>query len=237
MYILVIDDDVFANTLHQFALTKEGYEVETVDNSRGALQMISRREPDLLVLDVTMPYLDGFQLAEKLTADGWDIPYIFLTAQDDLEAKLHGFQIGAQDYICKPFNHQEVAARVRAVIRRLAKERNLIAPESCIRVGKVELRIKECKVILQETVIPLTRIETAVLQNFMMYPNQVIERQTILNTVWNDPDGNSNMVNVCIRRLRMKIETEPNHPRYIISVRGLGYTFCIEENKEEGRAQ
>src|SRR5205814_4786916 len=111
MHILVVDDDQFANALVQFVLSKEGYEVETTDNPRGAMQMISKREPDLLIVDVMMPYLNGFDFAAKLREGGFDIPFIFMTAQDAIEAKLQGFGIGADDYICKPFNHQELVDR------------------------------------------------------------------------------------------------------------------------------
>src|SRR6266568_7459113 len=119
VYILVVDDDRFANTLVQFVLSKEGYEVETADNPRGALLMIQKREPDLLILDVMMPYINGFEFSAKLRAEGYETPIIFMTAQDGIEAKLQGFNIGADDYICKPFNHQELVARVQAVMRRV----------------------------------------------------------------------------------------------------------------------
>src|SRR5215469_2652334 len=137
VYILVVDDDQFANNLVQFVLTKEGYEVETTDNPNGAMKMIQRREPDLLLLDVTMPYLDGFQFSEKLRAEGYETPLIFMTAQDGLEAILHGFNIGADDYICKPYNHQELVARVQAVLRRI-KKYNLSGNQS-IKCGHAEL--------------------------------------------------------------------------------------------------
>src|SRR5579885_3921168 len=122
VYILVVDDDRFANTLVQFVLSKEGYEVETTDNPRGALQMIQKREPDLLILDVMMPYINGFEFSKTLRAQGYEIPLIFMTAQDGIEAKLQGFNIGADDYICKPYNHQELVARVQAVLRRIKKD-------------------------------------------------------------------------------------------------------------------
>src|SRR5216683_5472982 len=137
VYILVVDDDRFANALVHFVLSKEGYEVETTDNPRGALQMIQRREPDLLLLDVTMPYLDGFQFSEKLRSEGYETPLIFMTAQDALESRLHGFHIGADDYICKPYNHQELVARVQAVMRRTQKY--VKVGEPTLRVGQVEL--------------------------------------------------------------------------------------------------
>src|SRR5437588_12680978 len=121
MYILVVDDDQFANALVQFVLSKEGFDVETLDNPRGAMQMIQKREPDLLILDVSMPYIDGFAFSSKLRAEGYDTPLIFMTAKDSIEDKLQGFNIGADDYICKPFNHQELVARVQAVVRRIKK--------------------------------------------------------------------------------------------------------------------
>ena len=107
MYILVVDDDQFSNSLVQFVLDKEGYEVETTDNPRGALHMIQKREPDLLIIDVMMPYINGFEFATRLQEEEYDIPIIFMTAQDAIESKLQGFNIGADDYICKPFNHQD----------------------------------------------------------------------------------------------------------------------------------
>src|SRR5947209_12051152 len=135
MYILVVDDDQFANALVQFVLSKEGYEVETTDNPRGAMQMIQKLEPDLLIVDVMMPYLNGFEFAAKLREAEFDIPFIFMTAQDALESKLQGFQIGAEDYICKPFIHQEMVARVQAVMRRL-KKYNKVGSNS-IRFGQL----------------------------------------------------------------------------------------------------
>lgn len=118
-YILLVDDDLFGNKLAQFVLAKEGYQVETADNPLIAIEMIKRREPNLLILDIAMPYMNGFQLAEKLHTEGYKIPFIFLTGQSSLEATLHGFDIGADDYITKPYHYRVLLVRVRAVIRRL----------------------------------------------------------------------------------------------------------------------
>lgn len=117
--ILLVDDDLFGNKLAQFALAKEGYEVETTGDPLIAIQMIQRREPDLLILNVRMPHMSGFQLAVKLRTEGYEIPFIFLTGQDSLEATLYGFDIGADDYIIKPYHYQMLLRRVRALIRRL----------------------------------------------------------------------------------------------------------------------
>ena len=224
MYILVVDDDQFANTLVQFVLNKEGYEVETTDNPRGALRMIQKRVPDLLIIDVVMPYLNGFDFATHLREEGYEIPIIFMTAQDALESKLQGFHIGADDYICKPFNHQELVARVQAVIRRVKHDRQL--GSSSIRNGQFELFPGELKVVNVENIaITLTPTEMQVLRVLMSASGQVVDRDRLLSEVWNDSESNSNIVDVYIRRLRMKLEEDVNAPLHIISVRGIGYKF------------
>lgn len=224
MYILVVDDDRFANALVQFVLSKEGYEVETTDNPRGAMQMIQRREPDLLILDVTMPFLDGFEFSKRLRADGYETPLIFMTAQDGIEAKIHGFSIGADDYICKPYNHQELVARVQAVLRRIKKHSNV--GNHSIRCGQFELFPAELKVTGPgHTPITLTHTEMQVLRVLMTSSGQAVERNQLLSVVWNDDESNSNIVDVYIRRLRKKLEEDAVRPQYIVSVRGIGYKF------------
>jgi DNA-binding response OmpR family regulator len=224
VYILVVDDDRFANTLVQFVLSKEGYEVETADNPRGAMQMIQKREPDLLILDVTMPYLSGFEFSARLRAEGYEIPLIFMTAKDTIEDKLQGFNIGADDYICKPYNHQELVARVQAVMRRIQKHTKV--GDSSLRVSQVELFPAELKVrITGRATISLTPTEMHVLRVLMSSPGQVINRDQLLSDVWNENENNSNIVDVYIRRLRVKLEVDPDRPHYIISVRGVGYKF------------
>ena len=224
MYILVVDDDQFANTLVQFVLNKEGYEVETTDNPRGALRMIQKRVPDLLIIDVVMPYLNGFDFATHLREEGYEIPIIFMTAQDALESKLQGFHIGADDYICKPFNHQELVARVQAVIRRVKHDTKL--GSSSIRNGQFELFPGELKVVNAENIaITLTPTEMQVLRVLMSASGQVVDRDRLLSEVWNDSESNSNIVDVYIRRLRMKLEEDVIEPLHIISVRGIGYKF------------
>lgn len=224
MYILVVDDDSFANTLVQFVLTKEGYEVETMDNPRGALQMIQKREPDLLIVDVMMPYINGFEFAAKLRAEGYETPIIFMTAQDTIEAKLQGFTIGADDYICKPYIHQELVARVHAVMRRVKKNRNI--GNQSIRGGRIELFPSDLKVAVEGCVpMTLTPTEMHVLRVLMNYTGQVVNRDQLLSEVWNDDGSDSNIVDVYIRRLRVKLEADANKPKHIVSVRGLGYKF------------
>jgi DNA-binding response OmpR family regulator len=225
VYILIVDDDRFANALVQFVLSKEGYEVETADNPRGAWQMILKREPDLLILDVTMPYLNGFEFSAKLRSEGYDIPLIFMTAQDTIEAKLQGFNIGADDYICKPYNHQELVARVQAVLRRIKKDGSVSSNQS-IRGGQIELFPAELKVtIAGRPGVTLTPTEMQVLRVLMTSNGQVVNRDQLLEEVWNESENNSNIVDVYIRRLRVKLGEDADKPQYIISVRGVGYKF------------
>ena len=225
MYILVVDDDQFANSLVQFVLSKEGYEVESTDNPRGALHMIQKREPDLLIVDVKMPYINGFEFAARLRKEGYETPIIFMTAQDSIESILQGFNIGADDYICKPYNHQELVARVQAVIRRVKKNTAKLGNTS-IRCDQFELFPGELKVVVSgDKTITLTPTEMQVLRVFMVSGGQVIDRDQLLSEVWNDSENNSNIVDVYIRRLRLKLEEDADKPQHIISVRGIGYKF------------
>jgi DNA-binding response OmpR family regulator len=224
VYILVIDDDQFANALIHFALSKEGYEVETIDSPRGAMQMIQKREPDLLIVDVMMPYLNGFDFARKLREEGYDIPFIFMTALDAMEKKLEGFHIGADDYICKPFNHQELVARVQAVMRRVKK--NGKGGNGALRCGQIELLPADLQVLIPgHPPVLLTPTEAHVLRVLMASHGQVVNREHLLSEVWNDSESNSNIVDVYIRRLRMKLEDDADKPQHIMSIRGVGYKF------------
>ncbi len=224
MYILVVNDHAFENMLVKFVLDKEGYEVETADNPRGAIQSIQRREPDLLLLDVTMPYQDGFEFSKMLRSDGYNTPLIFVTAQDSIEAKLKGFKIGADDYICKPFIHEELVARVHAVMRRI-KNRSKLGGQSLLG-GHVELFPSDLKVVVNgKEPMPLTHTEMQVLRVLMQSAGQVVSRDTLLEEVWRDEENNSNVVDVYIRRLRLKIEDNPYKPQYILTIRGTGYKF------------
>lgn len=224
MYILIVDDDQYANSLVHFVLSKEGYEVETTDNPRGAQQMIQKREPDLLIIDVVMPYINGFEFATQLRAGGYETPIIFMTAQDGIESKLQGFNIGADDYICKPFNHQELVARVHAVMRRF--KNNGKVGNNSICCGQFELFPGELKIVIPgHAPITLTPNEMQVLRVLMTSSGQVVDRDQLLSEVWNDSESNSNIVEVYVRRLRLKLEEDAGRPQHIISVRGIGYKF------------
>jgi DNA-binding response OmpR family regulator len=224
VYILILDDDQFASTLVRFALMQAGYEVETMDNAQGALQLIRKREPDLVLLNVAMQYLNGFDFSAKLRDEGYDTPLIFIAAQDVLETKLEGFKVGADDYICEPYHHQELIARIQAIMRRAKRYR--IVSNHCIRSGCFELFPADLKVIVgNQDPVMLTPTEVHILCILMSHAGQVVPRDQLLATIWNDREGNSNILDVYIRRLRTKLERNIEKPRYIISIRGRGYKF------------
>ncbi len=148
-----------------------------------------------------------------------------MTAQDSIESKLQGFGIGADDYICKPYNHQELVARVQAIMRRVKKNTAKLANTS-IRCGQFELFPGELKIVVSDhTTVMLTPTEMQVLRVLMTSRGQVVERDQLLSEVWNDSENNSNIVDVYIRRLRLKLEEDADKPQHIISVRGIGYKF------------
>ncbi len=225
MYILVVDDQHLTSELVQFVLRQQGYDVETTDNPRGAMQMIQKKEPDLLLLDVGMPTMNGFEFSQQLRSEGYEIPLIFVTARDSLEDKIQGFHIGADDYICKPFDHQELVVRVQAVLRRGQKPGKVVSNE-VIRVGRFELWPADMKVIISgRAPIILTPTEMKVLRVLMSAPGQIVQREQLLHSVWNEDANSSNIVDVYVRRLRLRLELDPDRPQYIISIRGIGYKF------------
>ena len=236
MYILVVEDDQFTSAMVQFALSKEGYEVETIDNPHGAMQMINRQEPDLLILDIGMPYQNGFEFSKKLKSAGYKIPIIFMTARDAIEDKLQAFTLGADDYISKPFNYQELVARTQAVMRRVKKDTD--KGDQSIRSGQFELLPAELKVVKPDcTPISLTPNEMRILRVLMASAGQVVKRESIFAEVWDDEDPSSNSVDDYIRRLRVKLEVDPEHPQHILAIRGSGYKFVGSQDKSGPHAR
>jgi DNA-binding response OmpR family regulator len=222
--ILVVDDDPIGNRMIQFLLGEEGYTVDSVDGPKGALALIEKQPPDLLLLDVNMPHTNGFDLYRRLRELDYDIPVIFVTAKGELEDRLHGLRMGADDYISKPFQPAELLARVEAVLRRYRKA----GPTAqVLRASGVEINTSELRLTLPDRRnIFLTPTEMKVLVQLVQRLGQVVSRDELMSNVWGeDYAGESNVVDVYIRRLRRKIERDPSNPTYIQVARGLGYRF------------
>jgi DNA-binding response OmpR family regulator len=223
--ILVVDDDPIGSRMMQFLLGEEGYVVDAVDGPRGALALVEKHTPDLLLLDVNMPQTNGFDLYRRLRELDYDIPVIFVTAKGELEDRLQGLRMGADDYIAKPFQPAELLARVEAVLRRYRKA-GPSGPQ-VLRAGGVEINTSELRVTLPDRrTIFLTPTEMKVLLQLVQRAGQVVSRDELMANVWGEQyGGESNIVDVYIRRLRRKIERDPSNPTFIQATRGLGYKF------------
>jgi DNA-binding response OmpR family regulator len=223
--ILVVDDDPMGSRMMEFLLKEEGYSVDAVDGPKGALALMEKQTPDLVLLDVNMPHVNGFDLYRRLREMEYDIPVIFVTAKGELDDRLQGLRMGADDYISKPFQPAELLARVEAVLRRYRKAGPIGAP--VVRAGGVEIATSELRVTLPDRRnIFLTPTEMKVLLQLVQRPGQVVSRDDLMTSVWGeDYAGESNVVDVYIRRLRRKIERDPSNPSYIQVARGLGYRF------------
>lgn len=226
MHILVVDDDPMGSKIMSFLLSEEGYTVASVDNPRGALAMVQKQVPDLVLLDVNMPPSSGFEFFMRLRELDYDIPVIFVTAKGELDDRLHGLRMGADDYVAKPFQPAELLARVEAVLRRYRKATP--GANQVVRGGGVEISTSELRVSLpDQRTVYLTPTEMKVLLQLVQHAGHVVSRDTLLATVWGqDYGGESNIVDVYIRRLRRKIERDPSDPEYIQATRGLGYRFA-----------
>jgi DNA-binding response OmpR family regulator len=222
--ILVVDDDPLASRMVEFLLSEQGYTVDTAESARGALTILGERTPDLILLDVKLPQQSGFDFCKRLRSDGYEMPVIFVTGQGDLEDRLLGLRIGADDYICKPFQPAELTARVEAVLRRYRRGRSdgaTIQTQS-IEIDAVGLRVN----VPGRRPISLTPTEMKVLVQLAQRPGETVEREQVMASVWGDAYiGESNIVDVYVRRLRRKLERDPAHPELIHSARGIGYKF------------
>jgi two-component system response regulator RegX3 len=224
MRILVVDDEPISTKLVHFILSEEGYDVTSVDSPRGALAMIKRELPDLILLDVSMPHMSGFDFYQRLREYDYDIPVIFVTAKGEQDSKLHGLRLGADDYIVKPFDPAELLARVQAVMRRYRKA-SAQASGQVLRAGEFELHIADLQLMLPDKQsVLLTPREMKIMVTLAGRLGQVLRREDLLDTIWGENyAGESNIVDVYIRRLRRKIERDPANPHYIQSARGVGY--------------
>ncbi|SRR6266487_617129 len=230
MYILLVDDDRNMNSMLKYWLSKESFEVESCDCARNAIALIQDQEPDLIILDVVMPYMSGFELIGKLRRDGYEMPVVFLTGRSTQEDILRGFELGAEDYILKPFGPRELLARIKVITRRIEKQEKSVRTQR-IRAGSFELLAGELKLLTpKRSTIFLTPTEMQILRELMIDPDNIIHRDQLLSAIWNNDEdnNNSNVVNVYIHRLRTKLEDDTNNPKHIISVRGSGYKFVAQ---------
>lgn len=228
--LIVEDEPVLLETL-VYNLTRQGYLVESAEEGYAALDLARRSRPDLILLDVMLPGLDGFEVCRILRQD-MNVPILMLTARDDEIDRVIGLEIGADDYITKPFSMRELMARVKAQLRRVrllreeAEVQTELVPKEILRFGNLVIDNRRREALLDDKLLPLKPKEFDLLLFLAGHRGHMLSRDQILEQVWGwDFSGGSRTVDVHIRWLRAKIEPDPAKPSRIITVRGAGYRF------------
>jgi len=226
--ILVVDDDVKTVELVKMYLKRDGYDVITAYDGKEALRLARETHPDLIVLDLMLPGIDGLAVCRTLRAES-DVPIIMLTARTTEDDRLSGLNLGADDYVTKPFSPKELAARVRAVLRRLREEALLRVPVE-IQQGTLKVNFLTKEASLEGKSLSLTPVEFKLLGVLVREPNRVFSREQLINRVFGgDFDGFDRTVDVHILNLRRKLEPDSGDSRYIKTVYGMGYKFVKEQ--------
>jgi two-component system OmpR family response regulator len=221
--VLVVDDEAYITDLVAMALRYEGFEVASAGNGREALTLVESFRPELIVLDVMLPDLDGFDVQRKLVDRGRDVPVLFLTARDSTEDKVRGLTIGGDDYVTKPFSLEELVARIRAILRRV---RGTGPQAGRLRFADLEMDEDTHEVWRGGRPVELTATEFNLLRFLLANPRRVLSKGQILDHVWNyDFRGDSSIVETYISYLRKKVDGD--EPRLIHTVRGVGYVIRL----------
>ena len=217
--ILLVDDDLAILSVVARRLNREGYDVQTATSGAAALEALQRSWPNLLVIDLMMPRMDGSELARRIKRTA-DLPIIVLSAIGASESKVAALEGYAEDYITKPFDPDELVARVNRVMRRSGERRAVITLNS----GDLEIDLASRKVTTTSGTASLTPTETRVLQVLAGSMDRAVTTDVLLDRAWSEADGaDPSYVWVTIRRLRRKLELDPDHPRYLLTERGVGY--------------
>lgn len=223
--VLVVDDEKLIVKGIRFSLEQDGIEVDCAYDGEEAINLAKENEYDVVLLDIMLPKLDGFQVCQQIREFS-DMPIVMLTAKGEDMDKILGLEYGADDYITKPFNILEVKARIKAIIRRAGKNEEAKENPKVAIVGDLKLDCESRRVYIKETEINLTAKEFDVLELLVFNPNKVYSRENLLNIVWGyEYPGDVRTVDVHIRRLREKIEPNPSEPKYVHTKWGVGYYF------------
>ncbi|MCA1034024.1 response regulator transcription factor [Bacillus infantis] len=223
--ILVVEDELPIRKLILFNLERSNFEVLEAGDGKTALQLAEDKNPSLVVLDVMLPDMDGFEICARLRERHPDLPIIILSARGQDMDKIMGLEIGADDYIVKPFNPLELAARIRSVLRRTSRNTSPVRP-AALELGPYLLEVKTQRLYKSGRLVKLTAREFQLMKFFLQKRNEPVTRDEILDEVWGlNYFGDPKTVDVHIRRLREKIEDEPSSPLFLKTVWGYGYCF------------
>lgn len=230
MKALVVDDDLILADLVSFTLRREGFQVIQAQDGESALQLWAEEQPDIILLDVNLPksvpVLDGFTICRRIREKS-NTPIILLTVRADEDDIVHGFKMGADDYIAKPFSPRQLVARVQAVLRRSAK----IPDASPLQVGPLALDINRREICINsQDPVALTALECRLLEYMMLHAGHILPTKNLIDHVWGPGGGDRDMLRQLVRRLRTKIEPDPTQPTFIETVPGHGYGLKRAEN-------
>ncbi len=221
--VLIIEDDQIMAIALREGLESEGYEVELAGEGAAGLRLATQRDFDVIILDLMLPEMSGFDVCQKLRNSGDDVPLIMLTARSLEVEKVQGLKLGADDYITKPFSLMELIARIEAVLRRTTRQFEAL---DCYRFHDVSLDFKQYLAIKGGKTLDLSPREFRILKFLIEHRNQVVSRDQLLDGVWSfDSFPTPRTVDTHIAKLRQKIEDIPNNPRYLITIHGVGYKF------------
>ena len=223
--ILLVDDEEAVQKLLTFPLERDGYRVVQARDGEEALTRFGEHQVDLVVLDVMLPKLDGLEVCKRLRAES-HVPIIMLTARDDEVDKVLGLELGADDYITKPFSIREFRSRVKAALRRAAAPRHDSSDMDAMTIDGLEVDPGRRTVTLDGKPVELTFVEFELLATLAARPGRVFTRQALLVALWGDSDyRDPRTIDVHVRHLREKLEPVPSEPEFILTVRGVGYRF------------
>ena len=218
--ILSVEDDERIRTAVKLALEDEGWTVDEAGSGEEAIELFHRAAPDVVLIDIMLPGIDGFELCRTLRRHS-DVPIVMVTARNDTHDVVAGLEAGADDYLTKPFAPKELSARIRALLRRI---RPTVPGHAKLTFGDLEIIPEEGKVVRGGTELHLTKTEFRLLCELANQPNIVLSRDQLLEKVWGyDYLGDTRLVDAHVHRLRNKIEDDPQRPRLIVTVRGIGY--------------
>jgi len=225
--ILIVEDERAVARGLEYGLTSEGYDVLWASTGRQALQLARSQEPHLIVLDIRLPDLSGFDVCRQLRAEGSRVPILMLTARDEEVDRVLGLELGADDYVVKPYSLRELISRIRALLRRTYGDLAVAPREAQIAFGPIEVDLERWLVYRDEGLVDLTPIEFRLLRYLVTHPGRPFSRGALIEAVWGYDTlvGSERTVDVHIRHLREKLEADPAHPRWLVTVRGVGYKF------------
>lgn len=218
--ILTVEDDERIRTAVKLALEDEGWIVDEADNGEDALDLFTRNPTDVVLIDIMLPGIDGFEVCRSIRRSS-DVPIVMVTARADTHDVVAGLEAGADDYLTKPFAPKELSARIRALLRRV---RSTDPASAHVKLGDLEIIPDEGVVMRDGEEVHLTKTEFRLLVELASSPGRVFSREVLLERVWGyGYFGDGRLVDVHIRRLRTKVEADPANPRHVVTVRGLGY--------------